>query len=70
MTKIDANAIVTNYWTSGRWDARVPDAMSVLGIQLDTLDRCRKAAKRVERTLGRNIIATPMGGKNRRRSAN
>lgn len=65
MTKIDANAIVTNYWTSGRWDARVPDAMKELGIEPGTLDRCRQAAKRVERSLGRGIITTPMGGKNR-----
>lgn len=69
MTKIDANAIVSNYWTSGRWDDRVPSAMQELGIELGTLDHCRKAAKRVEGKLGRGIITTPMGGKTRR-SAN
>ena len=70
MTRVNANAIVTNYWKSGRWDERIPAAMQELGIELDTLDRCRKAAKRVEGSLGRKIIFTPMGGKNRRRSAN
>ncbi|MFO0764783.1 MAG: hypothetical protein U0487_01930 [Patescibacteria group bacterium] len=67
MTKIDANAIITNYWTTNRWDDRVPAAMKELGIELGTLDRCRKAAKRVEGSLGRGIITIPTGGQRPRR---